>query len=61
MFGVPHGGLLSPLILVLYVSDLEECLEWSSAITYADDTRTGTSGKNIEETTWRMKQDAKNV
>ena len=41
--GVPQGGVLSPLVFVLYVSDLEEWLEFSSAKTYADDTTTGTS------------------
>ena len=36
--GVPQGGILSPLIFVLYVSDLEDWLQFSKAFTYADDT-----------------------
>ena len=40
--GIPQGGVLSPLVFVLYVSDLEDWLECSSAITYADDSTTGT-------------------
>ena len=46
--GVPQGDVLSPLIFVLYVSDLEAWLKWSSAKTFADDTITGTSAKNKE-------------
>ena len=47
VFGVPQGEVFSPLIFVLYVSDLEEWLDWSSATTYADDTTTGVSDKDI--------------
>ena len=45
--GIPQGGVLSPLVFVLYVSDLEDWLECSSAITYADDSTTGTSDEAI--------------
>ena len=47
--GVPQGGVLSPLIFVLYMSDLEEWLTHSNAKTYADDTTTGTSSKAKEK------------
>ena len=43
--GVPQGGVISPLIFVLYASDLEFWLKWSIAKTYADDTMTRTSAK----------------
>ena len=56
-----HGGVLSPLVFVLYVSDLEEWLDWSSATTYADDTTTGVSDKDILEVTREMELDALNV
>ena len=45
--GVPQGGVLSPLVFVLFVADLEEWLEHSSAPTYADDTTTGTHGWSV--------------
>ena len=48
--GVPQGGVLSPLIFVLFVSDLQDWLHHSSAPTYADDTSTGTHGKTAQET-----------
>ena len=59
--GVAQGGVLSPLIFVLYVSDLDEWLEWSSAITYADDTTTGVSDEDIKVVKRRLESDAKNV
>ena len=43
--GVPQGGILSPLIFVTYVSDLDAWLKWSTATTYADDTTTGVADK----------------
>ena len=59
--GVPQGGVLSPLVFVLFVADLEEWLEHSSAPTYADDTTTGTHGWSVQETLKLMEIDAENV
>ena len=59
--GVPQGGVLSPLIFVLFVSDLQDWLHHSSAPTYADDTSTGTHGKTAQETMEKMEVDAKHV
>ena len=59
--GVPQGGVLSPLIFVLFVSDLQDWLRHSTAPTYADDTTTGTSGRTADETVEKMEADAKEV
>ena len=59
--GVPQGGVISPLIFVLYASDLEFWLKWSIAKTYADDTMTCTSAKTKEELIIRMEEDANNI
>ena len=59
--GVPQGGVLSPLVFVLFVSDLQDWLTHSTAPTYADDTTTGTSGRNVEETVALMEEDASMV
>ena len=59
--GVPQGGVLSPLIFVLFVSDLQDWLLHSSAPTYADDTTTGTSCKTVEETIKNMETDSMSV
>ena len=59
--GVPQGGVISPLIFVLYVSDLDLWLKWSSAKTYADDTTTGTSHKLLSTMLKRLEEDAASV
>ena len=43
------------------MADLDEWLEWSSATTYADDTTTGVSHKDLEVVLKRLEIDAKNV
>ena len=58
---VPQGGILSPIIFVLYVSDLEDWLEFSKAFTYADDTSSSVSGKDLTEIIRKMEIDAVNV
>ena len=46
---------------MLYVSDLNLWLKWSTAKTYADDTTTGTSAKNLKDMIKRLEEDAANV
>ena len=37
-FGVPRGSILGPLLFVLYINNLTQCLENCSINMYADDT-----------------------
>ena len=52
---------MSPLIFVLFVSDLQDWLSHSTAPTYADDTSTGTSGTTVQDTLKKMEEDAHQV
>ena len=59
--GVPQGGILSPLIFIIFGADLEEWLIYSKAFTYADDTETNCSGKSDEELKTKLEEDAVRV
>ena len=54
--GVPQGGILSPLIFVINVADLEDCIAHCSAFTYADDTSTSCNGKTDDEVIKKWKK-----
>ena len=56
--GVPQGGILSPLIFVIYVSDLGQWLKHSTAGTYADDTQTSVAGKDLQIVKSELESDA---
>ena len=56
--GVPQGGILSPLVFVIYVSDLSKWLKHSVAGTYADDTQTSVKGKELAVVISNLEADA---
>jgi hypothetical protein len=59
--GVPQGGILSPLLFIIFVADLQLWLKFSKSITYADDTQTGVSGRILKLIIEKMEADAINV
>jgi len=45
--GVPQGSVLGPLLFIIYTNDLPNCLNYSKAIQFADDTMVFLSSADI--------------
>ena len=59
--GMPQGGILSPVLFIIFVADMEDWTENSGVFTYADDTSTDASSKQIEEVMRRLEKNAEGV
>jgi hypothetical protein len=53
--------MLSPSLYIVYVADLEEWLQFARATTYADDTSSSASSKNLASIIEKLEKDAVNV
>jgi hypothetical protein len=47
-YGVLQGSIWDPLLFLIYINDLLNCLQHSTARMFADDTNITVSGKSIE-------------
>lgn len=59
--GIPQGGILGPLLFILYINDLPNCLSNADARMYADDTHLTFACNNIETINDVMNHDLCNV
>ena len=46
-FGVPQGGIVSPLLFLLYINDIVNCSKTADCVLYADDTNLFLKSTNI--------------
>ena len=59
--GLPQGCILGPLLFLLYINDLPDCLEKSTSCLYADNTQTFSSAKDCEGLNANLNHDLHNV
>ena len=59
--GIPQGSILDPLLFLLYINDLPNCLNSVKCNMFADDTQIDTSGNDINTVTNALNKDLKNV
>jgi len=59
--GSPQGSLLSPLIFLIYIADVELWVDDVSVHGYADDTQSSYSSENEEDIVTRLEESAKKM
>ena len=59
--GVPQGNILGPLLFLIYINDLPNCLKFTTPCLYADDTQIFTSSFDISALANNLNSDLKNL